>query len=80
MESQQIIELLLARLDENAKTKQEILLAMCEDMKARLDENSKSKQQILAMMARMEADSKTWREEMRAETESTRAETKTGRK
>jgi hypothetical protein len=37
MESQQMIELLLARLDENAKTSQETMLAIQKDMKARLD-------------------------------------------
>jgi hypothetical protein len=33
MESQQMIELLLARLDENAKTNQQEMLAMREEMK-----------------------------------------------
>jgi hypothetical protein len=59
MDTQQMMELLLARLDENAKTSQQIMLAMREEMKAILDENTKTSQEILLSM---EEDSKAWRE------------------
>jgi hypothetical protein len=42
MESQQMIELRLARLDENAETSQQGMLAMREEMTARMDANTEA--------------------------------------
>jgi hypothetical protein len=86
MDTQQMIELLLARLNENAKTQREDML----DMKARLDENAKTGQQrMLAMnekmetyLAKLDADreeSKAWREKMKAEREAWREEMRADR-
>jgi hypothetical protein len=58
MDTQQMMELLLARLDGNTKTNQEMLArieAQQEEMKARLDENAKTS---LAMNEKMDANTK----------------------
>jgi hypothetical protein len=50
MESQQMLELLLARLEENAKTSQQVLLVMREDMKADREQRKADMVEILSKM------------------------------
>jgi hypothetical protein len=77
MDTQQMMELLLARLDENSKTMNEKIETYQAKLDADREESKAWKEDMKAMQKRAEAEREAWREEFQAETEAIRARTKT---